>query len=80
MLTDNLPSGQAGKISNYLLYAIGEIVLVVLGILIALTINTWNQNRSNAQLEQELLRNLLSDIEIDIHNLQFFDSKKQGPI
>ena len=33
------------KISRYFLYAIGEIVLVVIGILIALQINTWNQER-----------------------------------
>jgi hypothetical protein len=33
------------KVSKYLLYAFGEIVLVVIGILIALTINNWNENR-----------------------------------
>lgn len=35
------------KFKNYLVYAIGEIILVVIGILIALSINTWNQNRIN---------------------------------
>lgn len=34
-----------GKTSNYLKYAIGEIVLVVVGILIALQINNWNHNK-----------------------------------
>lgn len=62
------------KFSKYLVYAIGEIVLVVIGILIALSINTWNQNRSNAKLEQELLNNLLSDVDIDIYNLEKLDS------
>ncbi|MDB0041028.1 DUF6090 family protein [Algibacter sp.] len=38
LLTDN-------KFSKYLIYAIGEIVLVVIGILIALQINNWNQNK-----------------------------------
>ena len=33
------------KTSKYLKYAIGEILLVVIGILIALQINNWNQNR-----------------------------------
>ena len=33
------------KFSKYLLYAVGEIVLVVIGILIALQINNWNQDR-----------------------------------
>jgi hypothetical protein len=43
------------KFSNYLLYAIGEIVLVVIGILIALQINTWNQNRLDSKEETQLL-------------------------
>ena len=42
LLTENLPTGQAGKFSKYLIYAIGEIFLVVIGILIALQINAWN--------------------------------------
>lgn len=33
------------KVSSYLRYAIGEIVLVVVGILIALQINNWNEQR-----------------------------------
>jgi hypothetical protein len=36
---------EQNKFSKYLLYAIGEIVLVVIGILIALSINNWNENR-----------------------------------
>jgi len=35
------------KLSEYLLYAAGEIFLVVVGILIALQINNWNENRLN---------------------------------
>jgi hypothetical protein len=34
-----------GKITNYIKYGIGEIVLVVIGILIALQINNWNENK-----------------------------------
>ncbi|MFC3880466.1 hypothetical protein ACFOSV_09780 [Algoriphagus namhaensis] len=45
LLTQNISDGQAGKFSKYLTYAIGEIILVVIGILIALQINTWNENR-----------------------------------
>ena len=40
-----------GKTSNYLKYAIGEIVLVVVGILIALQINNWNHDKLEAALE-----------------------------
>ena len=43
------------KTSKYLKYAIGEIVLVVLGILIALQINNWNENRKLRNLEHKLL-------------------------
>ena len=62
------------KTVQYFKYAIGEIILVVIGILIALSLNTWNQNRVNKIVEQELLNNLLSDVEIDIQNLQYQDS------
>jgi hypothetical protein len=42
----------------YLRYAIGEIVLVVIGILIALQINNWNEVRKNAAIEKEIISNL----------------------
>jgi len=55
------------KTGKYLKYAIGEIVLVVLGILIALQINNWNEERKQSKLEEstlmELRANLLADIE-----------------
>lgn len=43
------------KLGNYLKYAIGEIVLVVVGILIALQINTWNEARKTKKFENEIL-------------------------
>jgi hypothetical protein len=46
----NLPN--ESKMTKYFKYAIGEIVLVVIGILIALQINNWNQNRLEMQEEQ----------------------------
>lgn len=53
------------KFTKYLIYAIGEIVLVVFGILIALQINTWNDARKNKNYEREILflinENLKSD-------------------
>lgn len=39
---------ESGKARSYILYALGEILLVVVGILIALSINTWSENRKNA--------------------------------
>ena len=53
---------------KYILYAVGEIVLVVVGILIALQINNWNQQRQNKQTVDNLLRKIQVDIESDIKN------------
>ncbi len=50
---------------NYLKYALGEIVLVVIGILIALQINNWNEQRKTDIKEQILLRSLRQEF---IHN------------
>ena len=58
LLMGNLPTEQAGKTGKYLKYAIGEIVLVVVGILIALSLNTWNANRLNKIEEIQLLKQL----------------------
>jgi len=46
------------KRRKYFKYAIGEIVLVVIGILIALQINTWNETRKEKQEEISILQNL----------------------
>ena len=50
------------RTSKYLLYAIGEIVLVVIGILIALSINNWNTNRVERKKEDNYLVNLKRDL------------------
>ena len=49
------------KTGKYLKYAIGEIVLVVIGILIALQINNWNENNKQDKVEQATLKALLSE-------------------
>jgi len=46
---------EENRFSKYLLYAIGEIILVVIGILIALQLNTWNEKRQNEAYEREIL-------------------------
>ena len=51
------------KFSKYLVYAIGEIVLVVIGILIALQINNWNENRKNE--EQGIIQKKALKIELE---------------
>ena len=50
------------KFSKYLIYAIGEILLVVIGILIALQINNWNEHRKESNLELEMLNGLSIDL------------------
>ena len=54
------------KTSKYFKYAIGEIILVVIGILIALQINNWNEQRKENQFEKKILKEILSDTEEDI--------------
>jgi hypothetical protein len=53
---------------KYLRYAIGEIVLVVIGILIALSINNWNENRKKGIAEQNLYQTLISSLESDLED------------
>ncbi|NNK17522.1 MAG: hypothetical protein HKP49_00055 [Maribacter sp.] len=64
------------KFYKYLLYAIGEIVLVVIGILIALQINNWNEEQKNISLEKELLEGIHNDLARDTLqiNNRFFRS------
>ena len=50
------------KIGNYTLYAFGEIVLVMIGILLALQVNNWNNDRQRAKQERGLLIQLHSDL------------------
>jgi hypothetical protein len=70
--------------SKYLLYAIGEIILVVIGILIALQINTWNEERKDRIKEQEVLLDLVENLEINkkilednIEQLKLFDKSSE---
>ena len=53
------------KFSRYFLYAIGEIILVVLGILIALQINKWNESKIHQQAEITFIKDLKNDLEQD---------------
>jgi len=59
---------------KYLRYAIGEIVLVVIGILIALQINNWNENRQFEALKKELCLELLDELQYNIDRIHFLDS------
>lgn len=54
-----------GKTTKYFKYAIGEILLVVIGILIALQINNWNEDQVNRKIEKTYMKNLLEDLQND---------------
>ena len=62
LLTEN-------KFSKYLFYAIGEIILVVIGILIALQINTWNDRRIQNDRVKSYAQKLIIDLAQDIKNV-----------
>ena len=55
---------------RYLKYAVGEIVLVVIGILIALQINNWNEDQKNKALEKYMLENLVENLEQNCDKLK----------
>jgi hypothetical protein len=59
LLTDN-------KFSKYLLYAVGEILLVVIGILIALQIDNWNEEKKEKQRLNDFLTEIQKDLSDDI--------------
>ena len=73
LLTEN-------KFSKYLLYAIGEIVLVVIGILIALQINNWNQKKQEQTSLSEYLTSISQNIKVDIENLEFITATRKNMI
>ena len=56
---------EQNKTGKYLKYAIGEIILVVIGILIALQINNWNENRKSLISEKATLTKFLRDLQSD---------------
>jgi len=64
LLTEN-------KFSKYLLYALGEIILVVIGILIALQINNSNNQRIEKVREIKYLTNIKIDLNKDIESLEY---------
>ncbi len=66
LLTDN-------KFSKYLLYAVGEILLVVIGILIALQIGDWSQKAVHRKLETEYLERFVVDLNRDLELVEMVE-------
>ena len=61
---------EQNKTARYFKYAIGEIVLVVIGILIALSINNWNEGRKGRILELQYLEGIKTDLESDLPHIE----------
>lgn len=60
---------QKGKTIGYLKYAMGEIILVVIGILIALQVNNWNENRKGVIRKNHLLKALQEEYTLNLMQL-----------
>jgi len=68
---------EQNKMGKYFKYAIGEILLVVIGILIALQINNWNEGRKQRIKEQELFYNLKIDFESRLNELKELNEARE---
>lgn len=62
-----------GKTARYLKYALGEIVLVMIGILLALQVNNWNEVRKYKETEKDYIDRLINEISLDT---SYFDNIK----
>jgi len=67
---------ESGQKRTFWIYALGEFLLVFLGILIALQVDNWNQGRQEKKLERillkEMLLNLENDLEDVVYNMAFY--------
>ncbi|WP_406682984.1 DUF6090 family protein [Seonamhaeicola sp. MEBiC1930] len=68
------------RFSKYLLYAIGEIILVVIGILIALQINNWNEIKKQRERELHYLSNIKKDLILNLNDLDSYISKRESQV
>ncbi len=73
---------ESGSARKYILYAIGEVLLVMVGILLALQVNNWNQNRLERNKEKLLLREIHADFinnkEEFKNTIRYYDRVRQN--
>lgn len=67
IISNSVNKGVAGR---YFLYAIGEIALVVIGILIALQVNNWNEKRLSINAEKSYILAIYHDLQNDLRNIE----------
>ena len=71
---------ERNQMRKYFKYAIGEILLVVIGILIALQINTWNEGRKLKNSEYKVLGQLRSDLNTNLEEIKGIRRFMQGQV
>lgn len=64
------------RTAKYLMYAVGEVVLIVLGILLALQMDSWRQQQEIAQREDDILAQIRADLEKDIVEFDGFVDRR----
>ena len=65
------------KTRKYIKYAFGEIILVMIGILLALQVNNWNQLRIKQNEINDSLTQILNDLKQDKATLEYFDKREE---
>jgi hypothetical protein len=68
---------QEDKVMRYVLYAIGEIILVVVGILIALQVNTWNEDRKARTFEVVILQEIRENVRGNLKRFMVLERRLQ---
>ena len=71
---------EKNKTGKYFKYAIGEILLVVIGILIALQVNNWNQERIQKKELDDLIESVSSNIASDVKSLKLFKTARESMV
>jgi len=70
IVVKNRPLEPAGRFSMYFKYALGEVFIVVIGVLVAFALNSWWNNVKEGQTRKIILSNLLDEMEYNNHELQ----------
>ena len=71
LFENNPGKGAKKRKKNFWLYSVGEFVLIFLGILIALQVDNWNQDRQERKLEKVLLKEMLINLQSDLGDVEF---------
>ncbi|TFV93625.1 hypothetical protein E4S40_15390 [Algoriphagus kandeliae] len=73
-LVQDLPTGKVGnRVTRYLTYAVGEIILVMAGILIALQVNNWNEERKRQEEFAVTIEQIYNVLDVEIQELLFLE-------